>query len=238
MQGFIRYLLHHGFEAFNKYYSSYRGYVVDNEDPENCNRLKIVVPQITQSEPLPNWALPFGIPAGLNWGSHALPKVGELVWVQFEMGNPKYPLWTYSYFGRNEKPQMFTTDKQYGFKTPDGHTVMYEDDEENPHITIKHSNELKIVIDKEGVSLVLNGDRKIFLGSLDQAAEFILKGETTKLMLEKEKARVDRIIQAIEQADTGSSDGGAMYKTQMRMILFGIEAADYSGILSDKVKTD
>ena len=39
-------LIQNGFEAFGRYYSSYRGFVVDNNDTEGNGRLKLLVPQI------------------------------------------------------------------------------------------------------------------------------------------------------------------------------------------------
>lgn len=228
----------HGFEMFGKYYSCYRGYVVDNEDPENLDRLLIRVPEIANARELPNWALPFNLYSGEGYGLHNLPSKGDLIWVQFEKGNPNYPLWSFSYYGKNEKPDEFKNKSVRGFKTPFGHVIYSDDDKDNPFIKIKHQNELSIVINNRGISLGLKDNKLIYLGDIDQAKEFILLGETTKKELEKSKVRIDLLYQAIQSGVTAANDGGANYKATMTTILSGATAEDYSNILSNKVKTE
>lgn len=41
----------------NQYFGIYRGVVIDNNDPENLNRVRMVVPQVT-SDNVTNWAMP------------------------------------------------------------------------------------------------------------------------------------------------------------------------------------
>lgn len=152
----------HGFEMFGKYYSCYRGYVVDNEDKENLDRLLIRVPEIANARELPNWALPFNLYSGEGYGLHNLPNKGDLIWVQFEKGNPNYPLWSFSYYGKNEKPDEFKSKSVKGFKTPFGHVIYSDDDKDNPFIKIKHQNELSIVINNDGI-ILWGGDKDIIL---------------------------------------------------------------------------
>ena len=71
-----------------KFFGLYRGQVVDNVDPANKRRLRVVVPQVLGDAPT-NWA----------WEQEAgilvtLPSVGQGVWVQFEGGDPSFPVWT------------------------------------------------------------------------------------------------------------------------------------------------
>ena len=65
----------------------YRGLVVDDQDPEDRMRLKVRVPAVSQ-EVETIWALPCVHP-----GSDLMPKVGDVVWVEFEAGDPAYPVW-------------------------------------------------------------------------------------------------------------------------------------------------
>ena len=159
---FFMSLATHGFEMLGKYYSCYRGYVVDTNDPENLDRLKINIPEITGVNSTPRWALPFNLYAGKGYGYHCIPQVGDMVWVQFEKGNPNYPIWSYSYYGRNEKPEEFKSNTVAGFKSTLGHLIMVDNDKDNPYIRIQHQNKLSIVIDNDGV-VIWGADKDVMV---------------------------------------------------------------------------
>lgn len=122
-----------GLEKFGKYYSSYRGFVVENEDPEGFGRLKLVIPQVTGKSALDYWAWPKGNFSGENYGSQVIPSKGDMVWVEFEMGNPRVPIWDYGHFSFKEdgktpqKPEELKDIKNYWFMTPKGHRVELDD---------------------------------------------------------------------------------------------------------------
>lgn len=90
---FITLLKTHGLEYFGVYYSSYRGFIVDNKDPKKLGRLKVRVPQLTQDQAIERWAFPKGQPAGKNFGDFMIPPKGSNVWVEFENGDPNFPVW-------------------------------------------------------------------------------------------------------------------------------------------------
>ena len=75
------------------YWGKYRASVVDNTDPMRLGRLTLQVPDVLGSQ-ASTWALPCFPVAGLQMGIFALPPVGALVWVEFERGDPDYPVWT------------------------------------------------------------------------------------------------------------------------------------------------
>jgi hypothetical protein len=68
------------------YGGTYRGSVVDADDPMQRNRLLVIVPEVYGDAPA--WAA-----ASLSSPSAALPAVGDLVWVSFEHGDSDYPVW-------------------------------------------------------------------------------------------------------------------------------------------------
>jgi hypothetical protein len=68
------------------YPGMYRATVVDNIDPMLSNRLLVSVPDVAGSTTM--WATPSPSVAGGE-----LPSTGQLVWVQFENGDPSYPVW-------------------------------------------------------------------------------------------------------------------------------------------------
>ncbi len=76
----------------NKFFGKYRGIVTDNRDPLFRGRLKVKVPQVLGESEV--YALPCVPYAGKDVGFFALPKTGTVVWIEFEAGDPSYPIWT------------------------------------------------------------------------------------------------------------------------------------------------
>lgn len=120
-------LLTRGFEAFGTYYGTYKGFVVDREDPKHYGRLKLNIPNVTGKHVLNYWAYPSNCYSGNGYGSQILPNVGDLVWVEFEQGNTRRPLWKFGYFGKGEKPEALEDYNNFWFKTPGGHLVELDD---------------------------------------------------------------------------------------------------------------
>jgi uncharacterized protein involved in type VI secretion and phage assembly len=83
-----------------KFYGKYRGIVIDNVDPENRGRISVQVADVTQLTPS-TWAeacVPIAggpTPAGI----YAVPAIGANVWVEFEQGDLRYPIWTGCFWG-------------------------------------------------------------------------------------------------------------------------------------------
>ena len=133
---FIHLLLYRGLEHFGKYYSSYRGYVTDNEDPDGVGRLRIKIPVVTGENPHTKWIFPKGVYSGKDYGIQLLPEVGDMVWVEFEQGNTEFPYWSHGHFGKGEKPKEFVNSKVYGFKTPKGQIIVFDEREGETYITL------------------------------------------------------------------------------------------------------
>jgi hypothetical protein len=71
-----------------RFFGTYRGVVVDTSDPLNQNRVKLRIPQVLANE-VTDWAWFVNTPGN----NLVLPKAGDGVWVQFEGGDPSYPIW-------------------------------------------------------------------------------------------------------------------------------------------------
>jgi uncharacterized protein involved in type VI secretion and phage assembly len=79
------------------YHGKHRGTVVNNVDPQQIGRLQVTVPDVPLA--LSSWAMPCFSYTGIQAGSWTIPSVGAGVWVEFEQGDPDYPIWTGCYFG-------------------------------------------------------------------------------------------------------------------------------------------
>jgi uncharacterized protein involved in type VI secretion and phage assembly len=81
-----------------KFYGKYRGLVLNNIDPMQLNRLQVQVPDVGGLIPA-TWAMPCVPVAGIQNGMVALPMIGSGVWVEFEQGDPDYPIWVGCFWG-------------------------------------------------------------------------------------------------------------------------------------------
>jgi uncharacterized protein involved in type VI secretion and phage assembly len=81
----------------NNYYGKYRGIVMENIDPMQMGRLMVQIPDVSNVIPS-TWAMPCVPFAGIQSGFFAVPEIGSGVWVEFEQGNPDYPIWVGCYW--------------------------------------------------------------------------------------------------------------------------------------------
>lgn len=84
------------------FFGKYRGTVSDNADPTNRGRLKVKVPAVLGS--VESWAMPCVPYAGASVGFYSLPEPGTGIWVEFEAGDPSFPIWSGCFWGDNELP--------------------------------------------------------------------------------------------------------------------------------------
>jgi hypothetical protein len=78
------------------FYGKYRGTVINNVDPEMRGRLMVSVPDVLGLTPS-SWAepvVPLAGPTGPPMGVYLVPPIGAGVWVEFEHGDPSYPIWS------------------------------------------------------------------------------------------------------------------------------------------------
>ena len=81
-----------------KYYGKYRGTVLNNIDPMQIGRIQAIVPDVSNYIPT-SFAMPCVPLAGKQMGSYMVPQIGSGVWIEFEQGDPDYPIWTGCYWG-------------------------------------------------------------------------------------------------------------------------------------------
>ena len=91
-----------------RYYGKYRGLVVENIDPEQIGRVLVQVPDVLGEIPS-SWAMPCVPAAGIQAGCFIVPPIGSQVWVEFEQGDPDYPIWTGGFWGLVADVPIFAT---------------------------------------------------------------------------------------------------------------------------------
>src|SRR6476469_9480802 len=87
-----------------QFFGKYRGKVTANQDPMNQGRIQVSVASIFE-EGKQSWAMPCSPYAGKGIGLFTIPPVGTNVWVEFEGGDPDYPIWSGCFWANNELPQ-------------------------------------------------------------------------------------------------------------------------------------
>lgn len=85
------------------YWGKYRGRVVSNIDPLQMGRLQVSCPSVLGDGTL-SWAMPSVPYAGPGVGFFMLPPRQANVWVEFEGGDPDYPIWTGCFWGPGDVP--------------------------------------------------------------------------------------------------------------------------------------
>jgi len=81
------------------YFGKYKGTVLVNVDPELRGRIICKVPDVLGLVPS-SWCeacVPLAGPAPM--GIYVVPPIGAGVWVEFEQGNPDYPIWVGGWWG-------------------------------------------------------------------------------------------------------------------------------------------
>ena len=84
--------------GIQQYFGKYRGTVVNNIDPEQRGRIQAYVPDVLGVAPS---VLGDAVPACSRTaaGFYAVPPVGAGVWIEFEQGDPDYPIWSGCWWG-------------------------------------------------------------------------------------------------------------------------------------------
>ncbi len=91
-----------------RHYGKYRGLVLDNIDPLQIGRVLAQVPDVFGELP-GSWAMPCVPAAGIQAGCFIVPPIGSQVWIEFEQGNPDYPIWSGGFWGLVADVPIFAT---------------------------------------------------------------------------------------------------------------------------------
>jgi uncharacterized protein involved in type VI secretion and phage assembly len=134
-----------------KFYGKYRGVVSDNRDPQGLGRIKATVPDVLGSNDS-GWALPCTPYAGNGVGLFLLPPTNASVWMEFEHGDPDYPVWTGCFWASGEVPASPAQPETKVLKTDAG-SITLDDTAGAGGITVKSASGMKIAITGSGIEI-------------------------------------------------------------------------------------
>lgn len=126
-----------------EFYGNYRGEVVQVDDPKKANRIRVNVFGIYDG--IPTDHLPWAIYAdsfmggGFNRGGAFVPDLGNHVWVFFEQGDPRQPVYWAGAPSALDGPTEATPLNRV-FKTKAGHLIEIDDEPNATRIRIEHKS--------------------------------------------------------------------------------------------------
>ena len=129
-----------------KFFGKYRGLVTDNNDPLMLGRILAKVPAVFGAKKT-GWALPCSPYSGNGVGFFFIPPVGAQIWIEFEAGNPEFPIWSGGFWGTGETPLPANPGVKV-LKT-DSVTIRFEDSS----IMIENTAGLKIAMIRGEIEL-------------------------------------------------------------------------------------
>jgi uncharacterized protein involved in type VI secretion and phage assembly len=155
----------------SKQFGKHRGVVLNNVDPEQRGRLLVQVPDVL-GQANSSWAMPSMSFAGPQLGTYTVPVVGAGVWVEFEGGDPDYPIWSGCFWGSSsEVPSQATaglpSSPNVVVQTQAQNMLVLSDAPGTGGILLKSSSGAMIQINDTGIT-ISNG----------KGAEIVMSGST------------------------------------------------------------
>lgn len=155
------------------WFGKYRGKVEGNLDPMQQGRLQVSCPAVLGDGRM-SWAMPCVPFAGAGVGLFLIPPTGANVWVEFEGGDPDYPIWSGCFWGVGEVPAAPAIEQMKMLKT-DGISLTLSDVPGAGGVTLEVSppavaTPLKVVLDSTGITIEASPSSvKIALSGIDLA---------------------------------------------------------------------
>jgi hypothetical protein len=137
-----------------QFLGKYRGKVEQNIDPLQIGRMQVSVPAVLGDGQL-SWAMPCVPYAGSSVGLFTVPPVGASVWVEFEGGDPDFPVVSGCFWAEGEVPATPAVAEMKVWKT-DAITLTLSDLPGAGGLTVEVNppavaTPLKIVFDSSGM---------------------------------------------------------------------------------------
>lgn len=164
-----------GLEAFGRYYSVYRAKVDSNIDPQNQGRIKVIVESLGRDAALAEYAYPITPYGSKDAGMFFPPERGDQIYVVFENGNPRLPLYLGGWWMKDDLPDSFKKGPAptvRGIETKSGHKILFDDGITTPGITVETALGHKITLNDgpviQGITLKTLAGASIKIDDLQQ----------------------------------------------------------------------
>ena len=134
----------------DRYFGKYRGAVTDNDDPAKLGRIRATVPSVLGAD-TSDWAapcLPFAAP---GVGFCFVPPVDAGVWIEFEGGDPRLPIWTGCFWREGELDEFEPGPGLIAIRNQYASIVL--DENGGGSIVLEHDSGARIVVDVSGVAI-------------------------------------------------------------------------------------
>ncbi len=144
-------------DYYKKYYGKYRGKVLDNIDPDDLGRIIAYVPNVPGSKT--NFAMPCVPYAGPGVGLYTLPPIDANVWIEYEGGDPNFPIWSGCFWGPDEIPLIEFADPFTKIFKTDFITMILNDTPDKGGFTLECypeavGNLLTMLFNSEGITII------------------------------------------------------------------------------------
>lgn len=177
--------------------SSQPARVIDTNDPEKIGRVKVRFYWQNDDQTTP-WVRVANLMSGGERGVYFVPEIDEVVFVDFEMGNPDMPFVRGSMFTGNAKPggELFKPDNNIkGIVTKSGNTILIDDSggKEKIHIYNPGSkNQVIMSLDSEPhIEVKSEGKIRIEAKEIEMKAEKISMNAQQDWMVEANKGSIE-----------------------------------------------
>jgi uncharacterized protein involved in type VI secretion and phage assembly len=137
------------------FFGKYRGVVSDTDDPMRLGRIRARVADVA-GDADSGWAMPCAPFGGKATGFFAVPAVGAGVWIEFEHGDPDYPIWTGCWWGvASERPPAVLQpgSAKVMIRTEGGHSILLDDTPGAGGIVLETSQGAKIAVTASGIEI-------------------------------------------------------------------------------------
>lgn len=139
-------------ETKRRYFGKYRGTVLNNQDPQHRGRIQVSVPDIYGREE-PPWALPCLPYVGEQVGLFLIPPAKAWVWVEFEQGDPDYPIWSGGFWGAAKEVPAKEGNPALKVLTTAKATIAIDDEAPSITIELRTAPALTITLNSDGITL-------------------------------------------------------------------------------------
>jgi uncharacterized protein involved in type VI secretion and phage assembly len=217
-------------ELQRRTYGKYRGFVADNDDPQQLGRIRVVVPSVLGAE-VSGWALPC-LPFGgqKDQGLFAVPELDAQVWVEFEEGDVSRPIWTGTFWRQaaDVPPEAAVSPPTTRLlKTPSGHLLRFDDEDGAENVTLHHQGGAELDLDADGRAALTAADGAALLLDAAGGTVTVEDANGNRLVMEAGGITVeDASGNRIELAASGVVVSGQRVVLKGTQVLLGGEGGE------------